>query len=59
MVYKILDTLLKNKADLVTVQPVLREFDRAGRLQAVRRARIIPARCRYFKEKNLQPAALG
>ena len=37
-VYKILDTLEKNKPDLIAVQPVLREFSRGLRLQAVRRA---------------------
>ena len=38
IVYKFLDTLEKNKDELVAVQPVLREFSAEGRLQAVRRA---------------------
>ena len=42
LVYKILDTMEKNKADLVAVQPVLREFSAGVRLQEMRRA--LPSR---------------
>jgi hypothetical protein len=57
-IYKILDLMEKNKADLVAVQPVLREYTpqfgykqygvpyHAGALK-------------YFKERNLSPMPLG
>ena len=34
-IYRMLDTLEKNKPDLIAVQPVLREFSAAVRLQAI------------------------
>ena len=32
-VYKLIDTLEKNKADLVAIQPALREFSAAGSIR--------------------------
>jgi TRAP transporter TAXI family solute receptor len=57
MVYKILDTLEKNKADLVAVQPVLRAFSAAG-LYKQYDMPYHPGALKYFKEHNLQPKPL-
>ncbi len=38
VIYKIIDTLVKNKADLVAVQPALREFSAAEFIQSLRPA---------------------
>jgi TRAP transporter TAXI family solute receptor len=53
-VYKFLDTLLKNKDDLIAVQPVLREF--SGRF-AYKQYEVPyhPGAVKYFKEQNLAP----
>lgn len=53
-VYKFLDTLEKNKADLVAVQPVLREFSAAAGYKKYA-VPYHPGALKYFKEKNLQP----
>jgi hypothetical protein len=53
-VYKFLDTLEKNKPDLVAVQPVLRAFSaQAGYKQYD--VPYHPGALKYFKEHNLQP----
>jgi uncharacterized protein len=53
-VYKFLDTLFKNKDDLIAVQPVLREFTPAF---AYKRYEVPyhPGALKYFKEQNLTP----
>lgn len=56
-VYKFLDTLLKNKNDLVAVQPVLREFSAAFAYKQYE-VPYHPGALKYFKEQNIQPAAL-
>jgi uncharacterized protein len=53
-IYKILETLEKNKDDLVTVQPVLREFSAAAGYKKYGVA-YHPGALKYFKERNLQP----
>ena len=53
IVYKIIDTLEKNKADLVAVQPVLREFSAAG-LHKKYDIPYHPGALKYFKEHNLE-----
>jgi uncharacterized protein len=53
-VYKFLDTLEKNKADLVSVQPVLREFSAEAGYKKYA-VPYHPGALKYFKEKNLQP----
>jgi TRAP-type uncharacterized transport system substrate-binding protein len=56
LVYKIIDTLEKNKADLVAVQPALREFSAAG----LHKRYDIPyhdGALRYFKDHNLEAKA--
>jgi uncharacterized protein len=57
LVYKIIDTLENNKADLVAVQPVLREFSAAS-LYKKYDMPYHPAALKYFKEHNLQPKPL-
>ena len=56
-IYKILDTLEKNKADLVAVQPVLREFSAAFGYKKYG-VPYHPGALKYFKEHNLEPRAL-
>ena len=43
VVYKIIDTLVNNKADLVAVQPALREFQRRRRSTTTTTSPITPA----------------
>ncbi len=57
-IYKILDTLDKNKADLVAVQPVLREFSAAFAYKKYG-VPYHPGALKYFKEHNLEPQAAG
>jgi TRAP transporter TAXI family solute receptor len=56
-VYKFLDTLEKNKGDLVAIQPVLREFTPEF---AYKQYDIPyhPGALKYYKERNVSPAAL-
>jgi len=56
-VYKFLDTLFKNKDDLVAVQPVLREFTPAFAYKQYD-VPYHPAAIRYFKDNNIQPQAV-
>jgi len=56
-VYKFLDTLLKNKDDLIQVQPVLREFSTRFAYKQYD-VPYHPGAIKYFKEQNLAPAAL-
>jgi TRAP transporter TAXI family solute receptor len=56
-IYKILDTLEKNKTDLVAVQPVLREFSAAAGYKKYG-VPYHPGALKYFKERNLEPKAL-
>jgi TRAP transporter TAXI family solute receptor len=57
VVYKVIDTLEKNKADLVTVQPALREFSAAG-LYKKYDVPYHPGALRYFKDHNLEAKAV-
>ncbi|MFN2646168.1 MAG: TAXI family TRAP transporter solute-binding subunit [Burkholderiales bacterium] len=57
MVYKILDTLEKNKADLVAVQPVLRAFSAANGYKQYD-IPYHPGALKYYKEHNIQAKAL-
>jgi len=56
-VYKVLDTLFKNKKDLVSVQPVLGEFSPQFAYKKYD-VPYHPGALKYFKEHNIQPAAL-
>ncbi len=51
-----LDTLLKNQADLIAVQPVLREFSAAFAYKQYE-VPYHPGALKYFKEHNLDPQA--
>jgi TRAP transporter TAXI family solute receptor len=57
-VYKILDTMEKNKAELVAVQPVLREFSPAFGYKQYGGVPYHPGALKFFKERNLQPRSL-
>jgi TRAP transporter TAXI family solute receptor len=56
-VYKLIDTLNNNKADLVAIQPALREFSPAG-LYKQYDLPYHPGALKYFKEHNIQAQAL-
>ena len=56
-VYKIIETMEANKADLVAVQPALREFSAAG-LYKQYDIPYHPGVLKYFKDKGLQPKAI-
>ncbi len=56
-VYKFLDTLFKNKDDLIAVQPVLREFTPAFAYKQYDVA-YHPGSLKYFKEHNVSASAL-
>jgi len=53
-VYKFVDTLLKNKDDLIAVQPVLREFSPRFAYKQYE-VPYHPGALKYFKEQNLAP----
>ena len=57
MVYKILDTLEKNKSDLVAVQPVLRAFSAANGYKRYDMP-YHPGALKYYKEHNIQAKPL-
>ncbi|MEX0590550.1 MAG: TAXI family TRAP transporter solute-binding subunit [Xanthobacteraceae bacterium] len=56
-VYKFLETLDKNKGDLVAVQPVLGEFSPAFAYKQYE-VPYHPGALKFYKERNIQPAAL-
>jgi uncharacterized protein len=56
IVYKMIDTLEGNKADLLAVQPALREFS-AANLYKQYDVAYHPGALKYFKDKGLQPKA--
>ena len=56
-IYKILDTLFKNKNDVIAVQPVLREFTPQFAYKQYG-VPYHPGAIKYFKEHNISPAAL-
>jgi len=57
LIYKFLDTLEKNKQDLITIQPVLRAFSAK---EGYKKYEIPyhPGALKYFKEHNYTPVAL-
>ena len=57
VIYRIIDTLVKNQADLVAVQPVLREFSAAG-LYKEYAVPYHPGALKYFKEHKLEAQTL-
>jgi TRAP transporter TAXI family solute receptor len=56
-VYKFLDTLVKNKSDLIAIQPVLREFSPAFAYKQYEVA-YHPGAVKYFNEHNIKPQPL-
>jgi TRAP transporter TAXI family solute receptor len=57
VIYKFLDTLEKNKNELVAVQPVLREFSAEGGYKQYG-VPYHPGALKYFKERNLAAKSL-
>jgi TRAP transporter TAXI family solute receptor len=57
-VYKLIDTLEKNKSEMVTIQPALREFTAAG-LYKHYNLPYHPGALKYFKEHNIEAKALN
>ena len=57
IVYKIIETMESNKADLAAVQPALREFSAAA-LYKQYDIPYHPGALKYFKEKGLQAQAI-
>jgi TRAP transporter TAXI family solute receptor len=57
VIYKVLQTMEQNKADLVTVQPVLREFTPAFGFKKYGVA-YHPGALKFYQEHNLSPQAL-
>jgi TRAP transporter TAXI family solute receptor len=58
VVYKILDTLLKNKTDLIAVQPVLREFTPEFAYKQYD-VPYHPGALKYYQEHKIAPAVLN
>jgi TRAP transporter TAXI family solute receptor len=58
VVYKILDTLLKNNSDLISVQPVLREFTPAFAYKQYD-VPYHPGALKYYQEHKIAPATLN
>jgi TRAP transporter TAXI family solute receptor len=58
VVYKFIDTLEKNKAELVTIQPALRDFSAAG-LYKQYNLPYHPGALKYFKDHNIQAKAIN
>ena len=56
-VYKLIDTLEKNKADLLAIQPALRDFSPAALYKGYN-IPYHPGALKYFKEHNIQAKAV-
>jgi TRAP-type uncharacterized transport system substrate-binding protein len=56
-VYKVVDTMVRNKPDLIAVQPVLREFSPQFAFKQYDVA-YHPGALKYFKEHNINPQPL-
>jgi len=56
-VYKFIDTLIKNQADVIAIQPALREFSQAFAYKQYD-VPYHPGALKYFKEHNIKPASL-
>ena len=57
IIYKVMDTMFKNKPDVIAVQPVLRELTPAFAYKKYEVA-YHPGALKYFKEHNINPQAL-
>jgi len=58
VVYKFIDTMEKNKAELVTIQPALRDFSAAA-LYKKYDLPYHPGALKYFKDHNIQAQAIN
>ena len=58
VVYKFIDTMEKNKAELVTIQPALRDFSAAA-LYKKYDLPYHPGALKYFKDHNIQAKAIN
>jgi TRAP-type uncharacterized transport system substrate-binding protein len=58
LVYKIIDTMESNKADLVAVQPALKDFSAAGLYKQYDAVAYHPGALKYFKDKGFTPQAI-
>lgn len=56
-VYKLIDTLAKNKPDLIAIQPALRDFSPAA-LYTAYDIPYHPGALKYFKDNNIQAKAI-
>jgi TRAP transporter TAXI family solute receptor len=56
-VYKLIDVLEKNKPDLISIQPALRDFSAAGLYKSYD-IPYHPGALKYFKEHNIQAKAI-
>jgi hypothetical protein len=56
-VYKFIDTLENNKAELISIQPALREFSAAGLYKSYN-IPYHPGALKYFKDHNVQAKAI-
>lgn len=56
MVYKVIETMEANKADMISVSPNLREFSAAG-LNKKYEFPYHPGALKYFKDKNIEAKA--
>ena len=57
VIYKMIETLENNKADLVAVQPALREFAPPSSIRNMT-SPIIPGALKYFKDHNIEAKAM-
>lgn len=58
VIYKIIDTLIANKPDLVAIQPVLGAFSGQGLYKQYDGLPYHPGALKYFKETNIEARAL-
>ena len=58
VVYKIIDTMESNKADLLAIAPALRDFSAAG-LNRKYEFPYHPGALKYFKDRNIEAKAIG
>jgi uncharacterized protein len=58
LIYKIIDSMESNKADLIAVQPALRDFAAAGLYKSYDVVPYHPGALKYFKEKGFKAQAI-
>jgi TRAP-type uncharacterized transport system substrate-binding protein len=58
IIYKAIETMEKNKPDLIAIQPALREFS-AANLYKKYDIPYHPGALKYFKDHNIEPKAVN